>query len=43
MLEFRSLNFWKMGLKIGNDLLGLTLPLPLGGPREFVFFALPVA
>ena len=38
MLEFRSLNFWKMGLKIGNDLLGLTLPLPLGGPRECLSF-----
>lgn len=37
MLEHRSLDFWKMGMRIGNDLLGLTLPIPLGGPREYAF------
>ena len=34
MLEHKSVNFWKTGMRIGNDLLGLTLPMPSGGPRE---------
>lgn len=34
MLEYKSVNFWKTGMQIGNDLLGLTLPMPSGGPRE---------
>ena len=33
LLEERDINFWKMGIRIGNDLLGLTF-LPRGGPRE---------
>ncbi|KAI9203527.1 MYCBP-associated protein family-domain-containing protein [Polychytrium aggregatum] len=34
LLESRNVNFWKTGIRIGNDLLGLTLPMPKGGPRE---------
>ena len=34
MLEHKSVNFWKTGMRIGNDLLGLTFPMPTGGPRE---------
>jgi hypothetical protein len=35
MLEHKSVNFWKSGLRIGNDLLGLTIQMPTGGPREY--------
>ena len=35
MLEHKSVNFWKTGMRIGNDLLGLTLPMPSGGLREY--------
>jgi hypothetical protein len=34
MLEHKNVNFWKTGMRIGNDLLGLTLPMPRGGIRE---------
>lgn len=34
LLEHRKVDFWKTGLCIGSDLLGLTLPMPKGGPRE---------
>jgi hypothetical protein len=35
LLEERHVNFWKTGLHIGGDLLGLTLQMPRGGPREY--------
>ncbi|KAJ3033439.1 hypothetical protein HDV00_006346 [Rhizophlyctis rosea] len=34
LLEQEEVNFWKTGLRIGNDLLGLTVPLPRGGARQ---------
>ncbi|KAJ3049745.1 hypothetical protein HK097_009303, partial [Rhizophlyctis rosea] len=34
LLEQEEVNFWKTGLRIGNDLLGLTMPLPRGGARQ---------
>ncbi|KAJ3300526.1 hypothetical protein HK104_010468 [Borealophlyctis nickersoniae] len=34
LLEQQHVSFWKTGLKIGNDLLGLTMPLPKGGARQ---------
>ncbi|KAI8913683.1 MYCBP-associated protein family-domain-containing protein [Gorgonomyces haynaldii] len=34
LLEERHVNFWKSGLVIGNDLLGLHFSMPRGGPRE---------
>lgn len=34
LLESKNVNFWKTGIRIGSDLLGLTLPMPKGGPRE---------
>jgi hypothetical protein len=40
MLEHKSVNFWKTGMRIGNDLLGLTLPMPRGGPREYLLMIL---
>lgn len=34
LLEEQNINFWKEGLKIGNDLLGLSFQIPKGGPRQ---------
>lgn len=34
LLEERHVNFWKTGIKIGNDLIGLTVHMPTGGPRD---------
>lgn len=34
LLEQQNINFWKEGLKIGNDLLGLNFKIPKGGPRQ---------
>jgi hypothetical protein len=34
LLEQQNINFWKEGLKIGNDLLGLSFQMPKGGPRQ---------
>ncbi|KAJ3392218.1 hypothetical protein HDU92_008570 [Lobulomyces angularis] len=34
LLESCKVDFWRTGLKIGSDLLGLTLPMPTGGQRE---------
>ncbi|KAI9004247.1 MYCBP-associated protein family-domain-containing protein [Gaertneriomyces semiglobifer] len=33
LLEEEHINFWKTGIKLGSDLLGLTMPVPKGGPR----------
>ena len=35
LLEQQNINFWKEGLKIGNDLLGLSFQMPKGGPRQY--------
>jgi hypothetical protein len=34
LLEERHVSFWKTGIKLGNDLIGLTLKMPQGGPRD---------
>ena len=34
LLEERNVSFWKTGLRIGNDLLGLSFQMPRGGPRQ---------
>jgi hypothetical protein len=34
LLEEQNINFWKEGIRIGNDLLGLSVQLPKGGPRQ---------
>jgi hypothetical protein len=34
LLEEQNINFWKEGMRIGNDLLGLCVQLPKGGPRQ---------
>lgn len=34
LLEEEGVGFWKMGLKVGSDLLGLTMEMPRGGIRE---------
>ncbi|KAJ3276032.1 hypothetical protein HDV01_006202 [Terramyces sp. JEL0728] len=34
VLEDQKIDFWKEGIKIGNDLLGLSFQLPSGGPRQ---------
>lgn len=34
LLESRQVNFWSPGLRIGNDLLGLMVTIPLGGTRR---------
>lgn len=34
LLEAENINFWKEGITIGTDLLGLSLQLPRGGPRQ---------
>lgn len=34
LIERRNVGFWSQGLRIGNDLLGLTVTMPKGGPRE---------
>ncbi|KAJ3405145.1 hypothetical protein HDV05_006731, partial [Chytridiales sp. JEL 0842] len=36
LLEQRKVNFWSPGLRIGNDLLGLMVTIPQGGPRKYV-------
>ncbi|KAJ3095464.1 hypothetical protein HDU97_006906 [Phlyctochytrium planicorne] len=33
LLEQREIGFWAPGLRIGNDLLGLMVTMPSGGPR----------
>lgn len=33
-LEKNDIDFWKTGLRVGSDLLGITLTMPKGGPRE---------
>lgn len=33
LLEDKHVNFWKSGLRLGNDLLGLHFNMPRGGPR----------
>jgi hypothetical protein len=38
LLEDENISFWKSGLKIGNDLLGLHFRLPVGGPRQYAIF-----
>ncbi|RKO93357.1 MYCBP-associated protein family-domain-containing protein [Blyttiomyces helicus] len=34
LLEHEHVDFWRTGLKLGSDLLGLTMPMPKGGPRQ---------
>ncbi|KAI8928440.1 MYCBP-associated protein family-domain-containing protein [Entophlyctis helioformis] len=34
LLEEHKVNFWKTGLRIGNDLLGLCFQMPRGGLRQ---------
>ncbi|KAI8903941.1 MYCBP-associated protein family-domain-containing protein [Powellomyces hirtus] len=34
LLDEEHVDFWKTGLRLGSDLLGLTMPLPRGGPRQ---------
>ncbi|KAJ3155856.1 hypothetical protein HDU89_005414 [Geranomyces variabilis] len=34
LLDEEHVDFWKMGLRLGSDLLGLTMPFPRGGPRQ---------
>jgi hypothetical protein len=34
LIERKKNSFWYAGLRIGNDLLGLTVTMPQGGPRE---------
>ncbi|KAH6574215.1 hypothetical protein BASA62_002534 [Batrachochytrium salamandrivorans] len=34
LLEEQNVNFWKTGLRIGSDLLGLCFQMPRGGPRQ---------
>ncbi|KAJ3176561.1 hypothetical protein HK101_010402 [Irineochytrium annulatum] len=34
VMESRRIDFWSPGLRIGNDLLGLMVTMPEGGPRE---------
>ncbi|KAJ3150782.1 hypothetical protein HDU86_006291 [Geranomyces michiganensis] len=34
LLDEEHVDFWKMGLRLGSDLLGLTMPIPRGGPRQ---------
>ncbi|KAL2918826.1 hypothetical protein HK105_201660 [Polyrhizophydium stewartii] len=34
LLEEHNINFWKTGLRIGTDLLGLCFQMPRGGPRQ---------
>jgi hypothetical protein len=34
LLEEKNVNFWKSGLRIGTDLLGLTMSMPRGGARQ---------
>jgi hypothetical protein len=35
LLEQENIDFWKEGLRIGNDLLGLCFQMPRGGPRQY--------
>jgi hypothetical protein len=34
LLQDQNIDFWKEGLRIGNDLLGLSFQMPIGGPRQ---------
>ncbi|KAI9093795.1 MYCBP-associated protein family-domain-containing protein [Phlyctochytrium arcticum] len=34
LLEEREMGFWKTGLRVGSELLGLVAPMPRGGPRQ---------
>ncbi|KAI8822671.1 MYCBP-associated protein family-domain-containing protein [Fimicolochytrium jonesii] len=34
LLDDEHVDFWKTGLRLGSDLLGLTMPIPRGGPRQ---------
>ncbi|EGF81875.1 hypothetical protein BATDEDRAFT_87286 [Batrachochytrium dendrobatidis JAM81] len=34
LLEEHNVNFWKTGLRLGSDLLGLCFQMPSGGPRQ---------
>jgi hypothetical protein len=37
LIEKSELDFWRSGLRIGSELLGLTFPMPKGGPREYLY------
>ncbi|KAJ3259213.1 hypothetical protein HK103_002860 [Boothiomyces macroporosus] len=43
VLEDQKIDFWKEGIKIGNDLLGLSFQLPSGGPRQLERKGTPVS
>jgi hypothetical protein len=34
LIEKNDIDFWRSGMRIGSELLGLTFPMPKGGPRE---------